>query len=424
MSVANFVLLPSTEGNASVTGSPIRASGSFRNSGGYVVTLEATDMSEGRLYIEATMESQPTGWFAIPIDDEDYIEFPSDADDVGGVQTFTIPFDGNFTWVRARLDRTYTSLPDPLVGYVSAMIAIDGYQGTIPSSTPSGASNTVSSISATNLGSGSNVLAAKTGTANVAMTFRSLLAGNGVTLTQNATTIQIESVNSTTFTGLTDTANTVVTNSVLVGKANDIVGFTSAASNGTVLSFVAGAFTFTPMADIAGTNSIAVSRNSNAVVTSPTLNFTGNGVMVSNVAGVATINIQSETDMTEYVVVQYSPGGAGNLNTSDFLVSKTAGVTVTVVDAVNCIVEFEFDDRLFPPSSIALMGQVRQTNEFSYSNVNPGIGTRKIAGGGSASAPTLMGAFSGPITLQLRMTDTGATAPAGQRAQAIIMFRF
>lgn len=423
MSVAEFVLLPSTEGTASVTGSPIRASGSFRNSGGYVVTVEATDMTEGRLYIEATMEGQPTGWFAIPIEDEDYIEFPNDADDIGGVQTYTIAFDGNFTWLRARLDRSYTSLPDPLDGHVVVSVAIDGYQGTTPSSTPPGGGDPVLSVSGESLGTGADVFAAKMGTSNVALTFRSLVAGNGVTITQNSTSIEIES-ESSSFVGLSDTANTVVTNSLVIGKANGVVGFSAAASNGTAVTFSAGEFTFTPLADITGSNSIDVERNGNAVVSAPTLNFTGNGVMVSNVAGVATIRIQSEADVTEYVILQYSPGGAGNLNTVDYLVAQTPGVTVEVIDPVNSIVAFTFENRLFPPSSIALMGQVRQTNEFSYSNVNPGIGTRKIAGGGTAASPTLMGSFSGPITLQLRMTDTGATAPAGQRAQAIIMFRF
>lgn len=388
-----------------------------------MVTVTATDMTEGRVYIEATMESQPTGWFVIPVDDEDYIEFPNAADDISGVQTFTIPFDGNFTWLRSRLDRSYTSLPDPLTGYVEVDVAIDGYQGTTPSSTPPGGVNSVLSVSGESLGTGLDVFAAKTGTANVALSFRSLVAGNGVTLSQNSTSIEISS-ESSSFVGLSDTANTVVTNSLVVGKANGVVGFSSAASNGTVVTFSAGEFAFTPLADITGSNSIEVERNGNAVVTSQSLNFTGNGVMVSNVAGVATINVQSDADSIEYAIFQYSPGGAGNFNTVDRLVTKTPGVTVDVVDLVNCIVSFTFADRLFPPTSIAIMGQVYQTNEFSYSSVNPGIGTRKIAGGGSAASPTLMGSFSGPITIQLRMADTGATAPAGQRAQAIAMFRF
>ncbi len=437
MSVTNIVLLPSTEGKDSVTGSPIRASGSFRTSGDYEATIETHNMSEGRLYIEASMESQATNWFAIPFEvGVSYLEFPHQG---GGQddQTITLAFKGNFTWVRARLDRSYVDvLPDTL-GYLSIDLEIDGYTSTAPGSTPGGGSNPsnpssngVQTVSAENVGTGFGLYASSAGTTrDPNLLFRTLLSGNGITIAQTATSIRIsrsvEDTAPTTLVGLTDTVDAITNNAVAIGR-NDELAFTGTAGDNTALVFRSGNFVWVPVNDVgAGAVVFAVRQNGTTVLANTNgLNFTGSAVTVTDVGGVATVNIKSSPDFVETVEFLYTPGSAGNLSASDFLIAKTAGVTVDIVDPVNCIVAFSFTGRPYPPTAVALMGQVRQTNEFNYSNLSPGLGTRKIAGGGTASAPTLMGAFAGPITLQLRMLDTGASAPAGQRARTIVMFRF
>lgn len=433
MSVTTIVLLPSTEGKDSVIGSPIRASGSFRTSGDYVVTIEASDMSEGRLYIEASMESQATNWFALPFEEDvPYLEFPYQG--VGsGDQTITHTFTGNFTWIRARLDRSYISdLPDVL-GYLNIDLEISGYSSATPGQTPGGGSNPssngVQTVSIENVGTGSQIYASTTGTsANPNILLRSIVQGNGITVQQSATSIRIsriEDVFPTTFVELTDAPAAIVNSAVVIGNAGSL-DFTDAASDNTALVFRNSVFTWVPVNDIgAGAVTFAVRKDGETVLNNTNgMEFVGNGVTVTNVSGTATVNVKSSSDYVENVVLQYTPGSAGNLSGGDYLISKTEGVTVDVIDPINCIVAFTFTGRNLPPTSIAMMGQVRQTNEFNYSNLTPGVGTRKIAGGGTASAPTLMGAFVGPITLQLRMTDTGASAPAGQRARTIVMFRF
>ena len=389
-------------------------------------------MTEGRLYIEASMDSQATNWFAIPFEvGVPYLEFPYQG---GGNadQTISLAFTGNFTWVRARLDRSYVSgnLPNP-VGYLSIELDIDGYMAISPGSTSGdSSSNGVQTVSVQNVGGGSEIYASTGGTTTTPnILLRSLLAGNGIQLTQSATSVRISRLEDdypTTIVELTDVANAITDNSVAIGSSGALA-FTTTAGDDTALVFRAGEFIWVPVNDVgAGSIVFAVRQNGNQIVGNTNgLNFTGNAVTVTDVSGVATVHIKSSADFIEDVVLQYTPGSAGNLSsTSDFLVSKTPGVSIDVIDPINCIVAFTFTGRPYPPSAIALMGQVRQTNEFNYSNVNPGIGTRKVAGGGTAAAPTLMGAFAGPITLQLRMTDTGASAPAGTRARVIVMFRF
>lgn len=215
-----------------------------------------------------------------------------------------------------------------------------------------------------------------------------------------------------------------------------------------------------------------IQKNGVAVVANPSaINFTG-GVTVTDNAGVATVSVQSSAPTnlgtgttlyseansglkslkaganvsiteanneitiaatgggggggggTEYVVFQYTSGSSGSFNAADYLVSKTDNVSVNVTDPANCIVEFTFANYPFPPAAVSVMGQNFATNEFNYTNVSPSItGARKIAGGGTAANPTLMGAFT-KMTLQISQSFTGASAGLGQRAKAIVMFKF
>ncbi len=87
----------------------------------------------GRIYIEATLETDPTeqDWFPVIIKDNlSYVQFPLDPFYPTGAQqgdtgTYAYGFVGNYVWVRARLDRTYLDpIPiDPdMVGSVDEVL--------------------------------------------------------------------------------------------------------------------------------------------------------------------------------------------------------------------------------------------------------------------------------------------------------------
>jgi len=174
-----------------------------------------------------------------------------------------------------------------------------------------------------------------------------------------------------------------------------------------------------------GGASTPVEKDGTQVVAAPTaINFTGPGVTVTNESGVATVNIPGGDSNEEIVVFRYSPGASGNFSSGDNVKSKTPGVEVEVLDGDNCIVKFNFTGKTRPPSSIAVMGQHYQTNQFIYKNVVTGLfATTKFSGGGTADNPTFMTEFT-DYTIQLRMEDTGAGAGLGQRAHCAIIFKW
>ena len=171
--------------------------------------------------------------------------------------------------------------------------------------------------------------------------------------------------------------------------------------------------------------SIAINKANTSIQSSATtLNFTGNGVNVTDQgSGVATVNV---ADRVEYAYFQYGPGGSGNFSTGDNLISNSANMTVTITDATNCFVKFTFTGYTNPPIGIAVYGQSYATNQFTYNAVNGSYAsgaTRVVSGGGTASSPTFMTTFT-DITLSMKMADTGASAGVGQRARAYIVFKF
>ena len=399
MSLANFVLLPSTEGQTSVTGSPVRASGSFRNSGHYTVEVLATEMAAGQLYIEGSLDGQPVNFFNVL--EIPYVDFATNGDDV-----ITLTFEGNFTWVRARLVRTTS------VGFIEATVSIDAY---IPSvGSPSGGGN--GTTTGFNLGNGVVVFSSLTGNQ---LNFKTLVPGSGISLSPSSNSVLISALPPTLY-GLNGFSGAAA-NGVVISQANT-VSITSSPVNNTVFAYRSNAYTWIETADFGAefTSAIAAQRDGASLSNSiSAINVIGADASV-DISGVFSIDFPT----VEFVHFKYSPGGAGNLTGSDVLVERTYGDTMTIVDAANIIVAFNFTGKSYPPASISVMGQVYQTNEFIYGNVSPSLATRKIAGGGTSASPTLMGAFEGPITLQLRMTDIGASAGPGQRSHGVVMFRF
>ena len=137
---------------------------------------------------------------------------------------------------------------------------------------------------------------------------------------------------------------------------------------------------------------------------------------------------QSLTDPTyEKVVFKYTSGSGGNLSGADCLISTTPGVSIEVVDGVNCMVRYTFTGRNQLPRSIMMYGQVYDLNEFVVSDcTSMPVSNRRVIGGGTASAPNILTSFSSSntILLQHRMSDSYSSASLGQRAHLILMFGF
>lgn len=456
MASSNLVILSSTQGKLNATGDPVLGTSYTQAVGSlYTVAIYASNLT-GRVYVEGTLSTHPreSDWFPITLAglSTPYIQFPYSGESsttTVGLQVVGASFKGNLTWVRARLDRDYLNLGSPTpqeiaaLGFVDrVLLTIGGTVGVIDD-TPS---QSVLGVQGHNLGTGAKVYSGFIGETNIQLNFKSLTEGTGIRLTETATSILIEStvepggpgdgVGATKFVELTDVPNTIVHRGLLVGHgtANAIAWAPAPSVEDTMFAWTDTGFAWKPIPTFPDfiDATIAVKVNStNVVAQANSINFTGNAVAVANVAGVPTVTInhqplppmQTSDDNTEYVMFQYTAGGAGILDI-DALVSKTDGVTMTVSDPNNCVVQFTFADRITPPTSIAVMGQVYSTNEFNFANVNPAFGTRKVKSGGTSANPDILTAFSGPITLQLRMADTGASAGVGQRAKAIVMFKF
>lgn len=132
----------------------------------------------------------------------------------------------------------------------------------------------------------------------------------------------------------------------------------------------------------------------------------------------------------ETVVFKYTSGGSGNLTAVDSLVSQTSGVTATITDGTNCFVQFSFTGKTAPPTSITIYGQNYVANTFSIvtpPSTGAALANFRIVGGGTSASPDLANdIFSGAniVTLQLRMSDTGASSTIGNRAHAVVRFGF
>ncbi len=149
------------------------------------------------------------------------------------------------------------------------------------------------------------------------------------------------------------------------------------------------------------------------------------------VTGVTNTPITSgASNPAEIVVFHYTPGGAGNFNAGDVIYSSTAGVTATITDAANCIATYSFTGKTNPPKSVTMYGQNYTTNKFSVTSwpaTAAPAANYTIAGGGTSLLPDLVAGLFSPaniITMQTRMSDTGAASTIGNRAWLVIVFGF
>jgi hypothetical protein len=85
------------------------------NGGWHTISVDVTDFT-GRIYIQATMAANPqeSDWFPVYLSaDAEYVQYPSNPMQLrggsahGDTATDGWTFRGNFTFVRARVDRSY-----------------------------------------------------------------------------------------------------------------------------------------------------------------------------------------------------------------------------------------------------------------------------------------------------------------------------
>jgi hypothetical protein len=111
-------LLTDTGTEWEIIGNKIRADGWYgQRDGLHTVTIK-TKRLKGRLYLEATLANEPTeqDWFPIHlVSDKPYIEYPFNSmapnDGTGDTRTNAFTFIGQFTFIRARLDRKHLTYP-------------------------------------------------------------------------------------------------------------------------------------------------------------------------------------------------------------------------------------------------------------------------------------------------------------------------
>lgn len=151
-----------------------------------------------------------------------------------------------------------------------------------------------------------------------------------------------------------------------------------------------------------------------------TLTGTGNTVKIEAAALGGGSGASVET-----VVIKYSSGGAGNLGEVDAIVSTSAGITATVIDGANSIVQFSFPGFNLPPASVVSYGQSYASNQWITRGLSSlTAASVAITDTGSAATPDILNFAiqTPPMSIQLRMADTGSSAGFGQRAQAMIRF--
>ena len=347
-------LLTNTMDNMSIAGTPYQTE-SWHGYGLIVNTVSIRILNFiGTVVIEGSIADYPT--------ENDWASVFEKTYSIKTSETIGRTFEGNWLWIRARLDRS--SLFAPTVGNVAAMygcidnVVIDNSTRTVSSG--SSGSGSSAPVTAVNVGTGSGIFQQSS---NNVLAFRSILGANGLTVTQNA---------------------------------NDLTLSIPSLPSG-----------------------IDVQDNASDLGTVTSLNFSG--ATVTKNGATASIAIDSVNDSGEYAHLRYTSGNSGNLSASDSVVAHSGNVAVNVIDPANGIVEFVFQNRPNPPSSVAILGQNYATNTFIFSDLSPNIATRNVVFEGTPDSP--FGAFQ-KMTLQLRMADTGASAGFGHRAHCAIIFKF
>jgi hypothetical protein len=114
-----------TDGAAlNFTGSKVRGDGYYNyNDGLHTIAIDVQDF-KGRIYVQGTLSTNPTeaDWFDIQLaSSTDYVQYPVDPLDLqgGGTNGDTVTngytFQGNFVYLRGKVDRTWIDPTPDLV---------------------------------------------------------------------------------------------------------------------------------------------------------------------------------------------------------------------------------------------------------------------------------------------------------------------
>lgn len=123
-------LLDDTQAQINVTGPAVKAAGYYGSTKGvHTAAIYLNDFT-GRVYIEATLASDPeeNDWFPINLNGNlEYLEYPFIPTDPSGPHgdngIDSVTFDGNFVFIRAKIDRSYLTTPaDPLHGSIRKIL--------------------------------------------------------------------------------------------------------------------------------------------------------------------------------------------------------------------------------------------------------------------------------------------------------------
>lgn len=124
MSRTSVTILPNTQDNVSLTGTPVRADGwcGFHDRL-YTVAVHVSNF-QGTVHIEASLAAEPTetDWF----DAIEPLKFPRTAMATGETAAVGSSFRGNYVWLRARMERDDLGIaPDAQVPISMALGFVD-----------------------------------------------------------------------------------------------------------------------------------------------------------------------------------------------------------------------------------------------------------------------------------------------------------
>lgn len=318
---------------------------------------------------------------------------------------------------------TVTSVSVTTANGISGTVATST---TIPAITLTLGAITPTTIVASGAISGSNLSGTNTGNQTITLTGDVTGTGTGTfATTLSATGVTAGSYTNTSITVDTKGRITSISNGSGAGSGT-VTSITVSGTSGRITSSgspITSSGTVT--LDLATTAVTAGTYGSSTQVPVFSVDAYGRVISVTNTAITG-----GGTASVETVVFHYSSGGSGNFTPVDAIFSQSSGVTATVTDGANCIATYSFTGKSNPPKSVTMYGQNFASNTFavtSWPATGAAAANYKIAGGGTATSPDLAnGIFSTSniVTMQTRMSDTGAASTIGNRAWLVIVFGF